>query len=253
MAALAVASAAWAGEPFDRFAQRLGLRDSLRAWQVERLRGGTVSARREAARALSADGSLLAAGTFDDAERREVLRSLVAALPAGDVGGARARLELARQSLAEASAQIDGLRGADGDAAAVAPARRSLVEASALVDPILDRPSSAQARTDPLAAVRDAAWLLDGWRVTLEGWLDRHERGATRPELLRAIPLFAGLVDAPLESPTPDQASVDLLRGELGADAALGLATALRLAGEREASDRWLQAIERTADRKSVV
>jgi|GEM_PF-1417408 len=245
--ALALAAIATAGEPFERFARRLGLADTLRAWQIDRLRTGPAPVRREAARALSADRSLLASGTLAEVERREVLRMLVAALPVDDAAGARARLELARQSLAEATVQIDALRGGDRDRAKAAPARQSLAQAAELIDPVLDRRSGEPARTDPLASVREAGWLLDGWRTTLSAWLDLREGVPARPELLRAIALFAGLLDAPLESPTPAQASADLLRGELGADAALGLATALQSLGQPEAAAEWMQAIERGA------
>ena len=204
--ALALAALAAAGEPFEAFARRLGLRDTLRTWNIDRLRHGAVAVRREAARALSADGALLSAGALETSERREVLRLVIAALAPDDVAGVRARLELARQSLAEAAGQVDALRGDGGASAASAPVRQSLAQAAELVAPIVEQQPGAIRRGDPLEGLREPAWLLEAWRLVLEGWLERRERQSPRGSIARATALLAGLLDTPPESPLPDQA-----------------------------------------------
>jgi len=121
------------------------------------------------------------------------------------------------------------------------------------VQPLLTSDSSRIDLRDPLAGVHETADLLDAWRRTLQSWAVLH--GARSPqseqsakiELERAILLFARLIDADTESPSVGNASADLMRTELGADAALGLACALHAVGRVDAAASWMQAIERLA------
>ena len=249
--ALAIACAAMArDEGFDVFLQRHALAGTRLQWQIDRLRNGTPAARVQAAREIAADPAMLAStSALLATERHAVLRDIVTQLPAGDRAAARPRLEMARQQLAEGAVLVEAMRGAERDATAAKSAMEALSQAAELLRPLLTSDGSRMDRQDPLAGVHEGADLLDAWRRTLQAWVVLHGGGApsdaaaAKLELERAIVLFARLVDADAQSPEPGNASADLLRTEMGADAALGLAAALHAAGRDAAGDAWLQAV----------
>ena len=248
---LAIAGAATARDQgFDVFLQRHALEGTRLQWQIDRLRNGNPAARVQAAREIAADPAMLAStSALLATERQAVLRDIVAQLPAGDRAAARPRLEMARQQLAEGAVLVESMRGTERDATAAKTAMEALSQAGELLRPLLTSDSSRMDRQDPLAGVHEGADLLDAWRRTLQAWVALHGGGASsdaaaaKLELERAIVLFARLVDADAQSPEPGNASADLLRTEMGADAALGLAAALHAAGRDAAGDAWLQAV----------
>jgi len=255
LCALSIACAARArDEGFDVFLQRHALEGTRLQWQIDRLRSGTPAARVQAAREIAADPAMLAStGGLLNSERQDVLRLVVAQLPAGDRAAARPRLEMARQQLAEGAVLVEAMRGSERDTANAKIAMEALSQAAELLRPLLTSDSSRTDRQDPLAGVHEGADLLDAWRRTLQAWVVLHGGGAAtdaaaaKLELERAIVLFARLVDADVQSPEPGNASADLLRTEMGADAALGLAAALHAVGRDAAADAWLQAVAREA------
>ena len=261
LCALSIACAAHArDERFDVFLQRHGLEGTRLQWQIDRLRSGTPAARVQAAREIAADPAMLAsAGGLLNSERQDVLRLVVAQLPAGDRAAARPRLEMARQQLAEGAVLVEAMRGSERDTANAKIAMEALSQAGELLRPLLTSDSSRMDRQDPLAGVHEGADLLDAWRRTLQAWVVLHGGGgvgdaaAAKVELERAIVLFARLVDADAQSPDPGNASADLLRTEMGADAALGLAAALHAAGRDAAAEAWLQAVAREASATAAV
>ena len=255
LCALSIACAARArDEGFDVFLQRHALEGTRLQWQIDRLRSGTPAARVQAAREIAADPAMLAStGGLLNSERQDVLRLVVAQLPAGDRAAARPRLEMARQQLADGAVLVEAMRGSERDTANAKIAMEALSQAAELLRPLLTSDSSRTDRQDPLAGVHEGADLLDAWRRTLQAWVVLHGGGAAtdaaaaKLELERAIVLFARLVDADVQSPEPGNASADLLRTEMGADAALGLAAALHAVGRDAAADAWLQAVAREA------
>ncbi|MCE2874374.1 MAG: hypothetical protein LW625_01875 [Planctomycetaceae bacterium] len=248
---LTIACAATARDQgFDVFLQQHALEGTRLQWQIDRLRNGNPAARVQAAREIAADPAMLAStSALLATERQAVLRDIVAQLPAGDRAAARPRLEMARQQLAEGAVLVESMRGTERDAIAAKTAMEALSQAGELLRPLLTSDSSRMDRQDPLASVHEGADLLDAWRRTLQAWVALHGGGASsdaaaaKLELERAIVLFARLVDADAQSPAPANASADLLRTEMGADAALGLAAALHAAGRDAAGDAWLQAV----------
>lgn len=259
--ALVIAEAAMAREEgFDAFLERHGLQDTRLQWQIDRLRNGTPAARVQAAREIAADPAMLAStSALLATERQAVLRDIVAQLPAGDRAAARPRLEMARQQLAEGAVLVEAMRGTERDATAAKTAMEALSQAAELLRPLLTSDSSRMDRQDPLAGVHEGADLLDAWRRTLQAWVALHGGGAAsdaaaaKLELERAIVLFARLVDADAQSPEPGNASADLLRTEMGADAAIGLAAALHAAGREAAAEAWLKAAARDASGTTAV
>ena len=244
LGALAVVVSA-AAEDLDAFLDRHDLRDTRVQWCLQRLRlGGTAA--RDAAKALAADGSWLDADDALDAEaRRQTLTDVVAALPAADRAAARPRLELSRREIGRVAAQVDGMRGRPAAPERIRDATESLGQVQDILKPLLgDEPRRG---SDPLSEWRPSARLLDGWCRLLQAWLARRVEGADARriaiELERAKVLFARLVDADERTPLPGNASVDLLRSENGAEAALGLVVGTAMAGDRAASDAWQQAL----------
>jgi tetratricopeptide (TPR) repeat protein len=243
-----------AGESLRTFAERHGLSSTLRQWWVERLRSGAASVRMEAAKALGAEGVLYQADASITArERAELLRLVVAALPPQDPSAMRPRLEVARQDLGLAALRIDALRADVADETALRESLEALARVEDALRPIQSRMAESGANRDRGSALREPAQLLDGWQRTLQAWIDRRvasrvrDRRKTELEIQRAIIQFARLIDIESESPAPGDASQDLLKTELGADAGLGLAVALQVAGRAAEAEAWLQAIETDA------
>ncbi|MBU6335354.1 MAG: hypothetical protein KGS47_13260 [Chloroflexi bacterium] len=238
----------------DAFLRRHGLLETRLTWQVERLRSANPATRAQAAREL-AEAPALLAGTpaLSEAERLEVLRDIVAQLPVDEPAAARPRLEMARRWLADGALHVEAMRAGGSDAAMARAAMEALSQAGALLQPLRSSDASRMDRADPLAGMREGADLLDAWRRVLQAWVVLHGGGATadaaaaRVELERAIVLLSRLVDADERAPDPSSASRDLLRTELGAEAALGLAVALQAQGDAQACDAWLQAVQREA------
>lgn len=241
-------------ETLRAFAERHGLSATLRQWWIERLRGGAASARMEAAKALGAEGALFQADASLDARTRsELLRQVVAALPPADPSSVRPRLEVARQDLGLAASRIDVLRGDPSDAAALREALEALGRVEDALRPVLARLGESGGDRELGSALREPAQLLEAWRFTLRSWIDRRVPGRARDrragdvQLARAIVEFGRLIDVESESPQPAEASQDLLKTELGAEAALGLAVAARMQDRPDLAEAWLQAIEASA------
>lgn len=253
--AVVITSVAMArAEAVDAFLRRHGLHDTRLAWQVERLRSANPDTRTQAARELAqAPETLASSPAMSEAERLEVLRDIVAQLPTDEPAAARPRLEMARRQLAEGALQVESMRAGGSDAATARSAMEALSQAGELLKPLRSSDASRMDRVDPLGGIREGADLLDAWRRLLQAWVVLHADGVTadaaaaRVELERAIVLLARLVDADERATDPASASRDLLRTELGADAALGLAVALRARGDAKAGDAWLQAVQREA------
>jgi hypothetical protein len=244
---LSLCQAARADESFDAFTSRLGLTGTRRTWQLDRLRHGSESMKLEAARALAADPELLSVEAVPDAaERAALLREVVATLPEGDGAAARLRLELSRQRVGEAAACVDRLRADPGDAQAAAQAQQALAQAHDILAPVRAQGSTGR-RSDPRTAALEGAELLAAWGRTMSAWLAHHGHGDVRAadlELRRAMLQFARLVDTDGDAPHAVNASADLLRTEAGAEAALGLASAMDVAGLRDDAAEWLDAVE---------
>ena len=243
-----------AAESLRSFAERHGLSSTLRHWWIERLRAGAASVRMEAAKALGAEGVLYQSDpSMSPKERAELLRLVVAALPPQDSSAMRPRLEVARQDLGLAALRIDALRADPDDAAALRDGLEALGRVEDALRPIQSRMAESGANRDRGSALREPAQLLEAWQRTLQAWIDRNvpararDRRKSDLEIQRAMIQFARLIDIESESPMPTDASQDLLTTELGADAALGLAVALQVAGRTSDADAWLQAIEANA------
>lgn len=244
-------AASAAGESLRSFAERHGLSSTLRQWWIERLRAGAASVRMEAAKALGAEGVLYQADPSMSAkERAELLRRVVSALPPQDPSAMRPRLEVARQDLGLAALRIDALRADPDDATALRDGLDALGRVEDALRPIQSRMAESGANRDRGSALREPAQLLEAWQRTLQAWIDRNipararDRRKADLEIQRAMIQFARLIDIESESPAPADASQDLLKTELGADAALGLAVTLQVAGRTADADAWLQAIE---------
>jgi hypothetical protein len=244
-------AASAAGESLRSFAERHGLSSTLRQWWIERLRAGAASVRMEAAKALGAEGVLYQADpSMSTKERAELLRLVVSALPPQDPSAMRPRLEVARQDLGLAALRIDALRADPDDATALRDGLEALGRVEGALRPIQSRMAESGANRDRGSALREPAQLLEAWQRTLQAWIDRNipararDRRKVDLEIQRAMIQFARLIDIESESPAPADASQDLLKTELGADAALGLAVTLQVAGRTADADAWLQAIE---------
>ncbi len=244
---------------FQEFLRSHKLQSIEVAWQLDRLRHGTASERSDAARALSTDAAILSSSpAMAGQERLEVLRMVVKQLPPGDRAATRPRLELARQELSRAAAMMDVLRSEPEDAQTSTKIQESLHQVSDILQPICTDDVSRRNRNDPLAGFRESADLLEAWRRTLEVWTNLHGPSALRNaqrnqlELLRAKALFARLIDADREAPVVDNVSLDLLRTESGAEAALGLAVTFQTLGLNAEAETWLQVIDREAPRTSA-
>ena len=244
-------AASAAGESLRGFAERHGLSSTLRQWWIERLRTGAASVRMEAAKALGAEGVLYQLDPSISAkERAELLRLVVAALPPQDPSAMRPRLEVARQDLGLAAQRIDALRADVDDATALREALEALGRVEDALRPIQSRMAESGSNRDRGSPLREPAQLLDAWQRTLQAWIDRRVPSRARDrrkadlEIQRAVVQFGRLIDIESESSAPADASQDLLKTELGADAGLGIAVALQLAGRVAESDAWLQAIE---------
>jgi hypothetical protein len=247
-------AASAAGESLRSFAERHGLSSTLRQWWIERLRAGASSVRMEAAKALGAEGVLYQSDpSMSPKERAELLRLVVSALPPQDPSAMRPRLEVARQDLGLAALRIDALRADPDDATALRDGLEALGRVDDALRPIQSRMAESGANRDRGSALREPAQLLEAWQRTLQAWIDRNvpararDRRKSELEIQRAMIQFARLIDIESESPAPTDASQDLLKTELGADAALGLAVALQVAGRITDADAWLQAIETSA------
>lgn len=243
-----------AGESLRGFAERHSLSSTLRQWWVERLRTGAASVRMEAAKALGAEGVLYQADpSISPKERAELLRLVVTALPPQDPSAMRPRLEVARQDLGLTTQRIDALRADPDDATALREALEALGRVEDALRPIQSRMAESSSNRDRGSPLREPAQLLDAWQRTLQAWIDRRvsvpsrDRRKIDVEIQRAIVQFGRLVDTESESPTPSDASQDLLATELGADASLGIAVVLQVAGRAAEADAWLQAIESAA------
>lgn len=236
------------------FAERRGLTSTLRTWWVDRLRSGGAAARMEAAKALGTEGPLFEADSgLSGAERAELLRQVVAALAPSDPSAARPRLEVARQELGLAASRVDALRGDASDATAAREALEALGRMEDTLRPLQARLSESGADRGPGSALREPVELLDAWRRTLQAWCwshapsHRRDARAVELELARAMVEFGRLVDVESDRPLPADASRDLMRTELGAEAALGLAAALHTGGRASDAAAWLEAIETSA------
>jgi hypothetical protein len=254
VAILALGGPPAAAETLRAFAERHGLTSTLRQWWVERLRSGVASARMEAAKVLGAEGALFEADdSLGGAERSELLRLVVAALPPEDPSAARPRLEVARQDLALAAARLDALRADPANEAALREATDALSRVDASLRPIQARLAESGGMRERGSALREPAQLLEAWRWVLEAWIDRRLPGRKRDrrsidlQLARAMVQLGRLVDTESESPQPSDASQDLLKTELGAEAAVGIAVAQHLAGDPKASDAWLEIVRTRA------
>ncbi|NBX26281.1 MAG: hypothetical protein EBQ99_09600, partial [Planctomycetes bacterium] len=238
-------------EELGSFMARHDLRATRVEWLLRELpRGGAAA--RDAARALAAEDVWMNAdsGLAPEA-RREALATMVASMPSTDRAAGRPRVDLAGHELNRVSRDIDAMRGRTATPAQLRSQLESLQLVQDMLWPLIADPPARG--PDPAAEWRPRARLLDGWRRLMRTWLMRRlEPDQTRREaveLERAKLVLTRLVDADDQSPTPANASRDLLQTDLGADAALGLVVALAMQGQHGASAEWARAVQMDAAR----
>ena len=236
-------------EELGSFMARHDLRATRVQWLLSELPQGGAAAR-DAARSLAAEDVWMNAETGLTPEaRREALATMVASMPSTDRAAGRPRVDLAGHELNRVSRDIDAMRGRTATPAQLRSQLESLQLVQDMLWPLIADPPTRG--PDPVAEWRPRARLLDGWRRLMRVWLMRRlEPAQTRREaveLERARLVLIRLVDADDQSPTPANASQDLLATDLGADAALGLVVALAMQGEAQASAEWVRAVQASA------